>query len=83
MSKGIFEYLVRSAEEAEFRMLEERDGDLFEDTDMSEIDQESGEIDNMRQSLDDAVVALEDFQTMLLSIEDYGRNTAISIDPCT
>lgn len=73
MSKGIFEYLVRSAEEAEFRMLEQRDGDLFEDTDMSEIDQESGEIDNMRQSLDDAVVALEDFQSMLFSIEDYGR----------
>jgi len=73
MSKGIFEYLVKSAEEAEFRRLEERDGDLFEDTDMSDIDQESGEIDNMRQSLDDAVVALEDFQTMLLSIEDYGR----------
>lgn len=74
MSKGIFEYLVRSAEEAEFRMLEQRDGDLFEDTDMSEIDQESGEIDNMRQSLDDAVVALEDFQSMLFSIEDYGKN---------
>ena len=73
MSKGIFEYLVKSAEEAEFRMLEQREGDLFEDTDMSEIDQESGDIDDMRQSLDDAVVALEDFQTMLLSIEDYGR----------
>lgn len=66
MSKGIFEYLVKSAEEAEFRMLEQREGDLFEDTDMSDID-------DMRQSLDDAVVALEDFQTMLLSIEDYGR----------
>ena len=73
MSKGIFEYLVKSAEEAEFRMLEQREGDIFEDTDMSEIDQESGDIDDMRQSLDDAVVALEDFQTMLLSIEDYGR----------
>lgn len=74
MSKGIFEYLVKSAEEAEFRMLEQREGDLFEDTDMSEIDQESGDIDDMRQSLDDAVVALEDFQSMLLSIEDYGKN---------